>query len=160
MADIRGRIANRIQSRERQRQILDLRLMGATFEAIAKQLGISPQASHKAYRRALAAITAPSVEAEHAAQTERINRAEYLLNAEIEKLRGQQGASDQIARLSLVLWKWECRRSSLLGLDSPKAVQIIEDGRMPLDQVRAIMEEARSRLPPVEPEFLDLRNYL
>ena len=104
----------------------------------------------KIYKRALAAIVAPEASQERKAQTERCYREICLLNTQKEKLKEQKGTSDQIARLSLVHWKWECRLASLLGLDAPKEIKV-ETERMDISTVRAIMEAARARRPPEEP---------
>ena len=52
----------RQKAAERQRQVLQLRLRGLSFDAIGKQLGCSQQIAFKVYRKALRAIVHPAVE--------------------------------------------------------------------------------------------------
>jgi hypothetical protein len=50
--------AREVKSRERGKRILQLRLGGASFAAIGKQIGISEVGAWKGYKRALALIPA------------------------------------------------------------------------------------------------------
>src|SRR5579863_6828840 len=52
----------RQRAAERQRQVLQLRIRGLSFDAIGKQLGCSQQISFKVYRKALRAIVHPAVD--------------------------------------------------------------------------------------------------
>ena len=124
-----ARSEREVHAKERQRQVLQLRLSGPPYASIGKQLGISDVMAIKIYKRALNAIVEPEARQERKAQTQRIYREIYLLNTQKEKLKGQEGSADAIARLSLVHFKWECWLSSLLGLDAPKQL-VVEDGRM------------------------------
>jgi len=62
----------RQKAAERQRQVLQLRLRGLSFDAIGKQLGCSQQIAFKVYRKALRAIVHPAVEELRKLEAERI----------------------------------------------------------------------------------------
>ena len=57
---------------ERQRQVMQLRIHGLSFDAIGKQLGCSQQIAFKVYRKALRAIVHPAVEEMRKLEGERI----------------------------------------------------------------------------------------
>jgi hypothetical protein len=62
----------RQRAAERQRQVLQLRLRGLSFDAIGKQLGCSQQIAFKVYRKALRAIVHPAVDELRKLEAERI----------------------------------------------------------------------------------------
>src|SRR5580700_2718967 len=62
----------RQRAAERQRQVLQLRLRGLSFDAIGKQLGCSQQIAFKVYRKALRAIVHPAVGELRKLEAERI----------------------------------------------------------------------------------------
>ena len=64
------RTEREVRAKERQRQVLQLRLSGVAYATIGKQLGISDVMAIKVYKRALAAIVAPEASQERKAQTQ------------------------------------------------------------------------------------------
>jgi len=149
MADISGKAARELRARERQKQILQLRLSGATYAAIAKQLEVSEVAIIKGYRRALRAIPAPEVKLERVASLERIDGIRFTLNRKFKVLSNQETTPENalvIERIGMALLRCEARTAMLLGLDAPREakVAIEQDSRLTIETVREIMADARA----------------
>jgi hypothetical protein len=62
----------RQRAAERQRQVLQLKLRGLSFDSIGKQIGCSQQIAFKVYRKALRAIVHPAVDELRKLEAERI----------------------------------------------------------------------------------------
>ncbi len=134
----------RIEAKEKQRQALELRKAGATYDGIARQIGYkSKQAAEYAVKAALSRITDPI-----AAEVLKIDleRLDQWLLAMAPKLRLGDPFTVQIA-LNII-----ARRAKLLGLDSPikvdsKSEVEIKDKR---DLSGASEEDLKQALAEVE----------
>ncbi|MEM0953315.1 MAG: hypothetical protein AAGI24_04165 [Pseudomonadota bacterium] len=101
---------------DRRLQALEMRKMGMTYDAIAKQLEITPSAAHKAVRKALEQVQRLSDETAEelrAIELERLNRMQTGL--------WQKATSGSAQAVDKVLKIME-RRSKLLGLDAPTKI--------------------------------------
>lgn len=94
---------------EKERQTLELRRAGVSFDDIANRVGYNDRgAAHKAYKRALArTLQEPAAEIRELEQ-DRLDRLQVAVWA--KALRGDLGAVDRVLRI------FE-RRARLLGLD-------------------------------------------
>ncbi|MEN6341189.1 MAG: sigma factor-like helix-turn-helix DNA-binding protein [Methanospirillum sp.] len=99
-----------IEAAIRRRRALELRRQGWTYEAIAVELGVSPQAAHKAVSKALTALTA-----EPAADLRRLelDRLDALTRA-----AWSAAASGNLPAIDRILRVME-RRAKLAHLDEP-----------------------------------------
>lgn len=134
-----------IKAKERQRQALELRKAGATYDKIAGQLGYaSASGAHKAVSSALESLPRESAEALRQVQHEQINQAMIAIYPRVQK--GELAAIDRFIKL-------QQRQAELHGLDATKftvnanvdmaVVQIGGDTRSYIDKLR----EARGELP-------------
>jgi hypothetical protein len=104
---------NKLAIRERQRQALELRLAGDTFQSIADKLGYkSKHGSFRAVETALGEITREPAESVRAVELERLDAMlatlwPLMLKGDIQALAGCLKIGE--------------RRARLLGLDSPPA---------------------------------------
>jgi len=105
----------RIQAKERQRQALELRKAGATYEDIASKLRYaSATGAHKAVVRAMQAIIEEPAQEVRKIEIERLDR--MLLSVWGQVRDGNLGAIDRVLRIME-------RRARLLGLDAPTVAQ-------------------------------------
>lgn len=110
--------SGRLRAAQRRIQALELRKAGADYRSIGKALGISAQAAWRHVSIALAQMR--DVTAEQAAELRHVEflRLEEATKAVYVRVRnGDVAAIDRFVRLSE-------RRSALMGLDSPKGVQL------------------------------------
>ena len=113
----------RITAREKQRQALELRKAGATFEVIAKQLGYAGrQGAEKAVAAALRRITKKPAQELKKLDIERLDS--YLL-ALSKRIRSGDAFAINTALAVLA------RRAKLLGLDMPIEHKI--DGKIEVE---------------------------
>ena len=100
---------------ERERQVLQLRLEGWTFDAIAQRLGYkTPSGAHMAYKSALKrTLQQPADE---------IREAELARLDELQKIAWQQVLSGDLRAVDSVLRIMD-RRAKFLGLDSPHRIE-------------------------------------
>ena len=99
----------RILAKERQRQALELRLAGVTFDRIAETVGFrSPQAAYDSVKRAMAAIPRPAAEELRALDLERLDR--LLLTIWPRALGGDVNYIDRSLRIL-------SQRARLMGYD-------------------------------------------
>ena len=112
----------RIEAKERQRQALELRKAGVTFEQIAVSVGFrSKQAAHDSVRRALADIPKlPAMEL-RTLDAERLDALEFAVWR--TALAGDLGAIDRVLRILQ-------QRARLLGLEISVPTVIQVDGNV------------------------------
>jgi hypothetical protein len=101
---------------DRERQALDLRKAGASFDAIAKQLGYSdPSGAHRAVTRALDRIPNEAAASLRVVEAERLDR--LLLAVWKDALAGDLKAMDRALRIL-------DQRARLLGLNLPVKAEV------------------------------------
>lgn len=102
-----------IKAREREVQALALRLGGATYEQIGKNIGITTEGARKAVRRALDKTQAEVDDLAGQLRELERQRLEALIRAATpQAMRGHLGAIETVRKLSESLRK-------LQGLDAP-----------------------------------------
>jgi len=106
----------KITAVERREKAIELRKAGATYQSIADNLGVTPQAAHKMVMKVLGDLAEKSQEnAEHVRSIE-LQRLDKLFFAMYQQaVKGSQGAVDRCLRIM-------DRRAKYLGLDAPKEV--------------------------------------
>ncbi len=149
MANIAGKAAKRLRARERERTILNVRLTGdrrnlrsdrevawrfecRCVQRLQARSGRSPGTRGRGGTKSLSGT--------HRGAGVYPQREDRRTEGEGSKREN----CDTIAHLSLAVWRWEQRRAALLGLDAPRKIEIEDDGRLPLETERAILEAARS----------------
>jgi len=106
---------NNPETIDKERQVLELRRSGSTFDSIARTLGYAgPQGAHEAFKRALRRTLQQP--------------ADEIRQMEIDRLDRLQRATWQTAltgnpKAILVILKIMDRRAKLLGLDAPQRLQ-------------------------------------
>lgn len=140
---------------EKERQVLELRRAGVTFDEIATRVGYADRgAAHKAYKRALArTLQQPAAEIREL-EADRLDR--LLVAVWARALRGDLAAVDRVIRLME-------RRSRLLGLDHADGIaerQIeLEEGKAQL-VVQAFLAALGAINPVPADRDLALRTFL
>jgi chemotaxis protein histidine kinase CheA len=107
----------RLKAAERQREALQLRAAGRTFEDIAKELGYrGPSGAYRAVQAGLKKTLQEPADELRRVECERLDR---LMEALWERaiVRGNVAAVDRVLRIME-------RRSRLLGLDAPSRLQL------------------------------------
>jgi hypothetical protein len=100
---------------EKERKVLELRLMGVTFDVIAQQVGYaSPGSAHNAYKRALLRTLREPAQELRELEVARLDK--LLSSIWTEALRGEIPA----IQTSIKIME---RRAKLLGLDVPVKIQ-------------------------------------
>lgn len=100
---------------EKEKKVLELRLMGVTFDVIAQQVGYaSPGSAHNAYKRALLRTLREPAEELRELEVARLDR--LLSGIWTKALRGEVSAVQAALKIME-------RRSKLLGLDAPQKIQ-------------------------------------
>ena len=107
-----------VEARLKAQQAVQLRVLGFTHEAIAKEVGYStPSASYKAVMRELNATARDHSESNEALRTLELKRLDqWLQSITTQAVRGDLSAVNTAVRIS------ESRRN-LLGLDAPKQLE-------------------------------------
>jgi transposase-like protein len=142
----------RIMARQHEADGLALRKSGATYEAIARDLGVSVQSAHRAVKRALERLNGEIAESVTDVRRMELERLDAMLGALCPKAaRGNLTAVDRVLHIME-------RRAKLLGLDTPStgaenyavgvAVQVNLTDAL-ASQVQAIPETLRA-------EFTDI----
>ena len=128
-----------IDTAERTKRVVELRLAGATFQQIADRVGYSQaSAAYKCWQRAMADIPASSKEL---ARSLELARLDAMLTAVWPAcLRGQLGAIDRALNIGR-------RRARLLGLDAPVRV----DGSLS-DSLSAEVERLALTMAQLDPD--------
>lgn len=108
----------KVEIAERRKRVLDLRLAGVTYRAIAKAEGVSHATIVSDVQAALADIPRHSADELRQVETERLDQLQRAVWG--DALKGHLGAVDKALRIV-------DRRARLLGLDAPQQVQISGD---------------------------------
>lgn len=115
--------ASRLQAAAREREVLALRMAGATYVQIAEKLGITPSGAYRVAARVLERLKAEANEqAEELRQVEADRLDALQLAVWPLATRGNLGAVDRVLRIM-------ARRADLLGLDAPARAPVDEDGK-------------------------------
>lgn len=134
-----------------QKQAVDLRIKGLSFEKIGEAIGLTSSGAFRAYKRALEKANAEIVEtasdfrdielARLDRMTEVLMKSLKVLEEEIERdgnvQRGRKGLLDTMNQLL----KIQERRSRLLGLDAASKFEIAGKDGQPI-----MIEDARAKL--------------
>jgi len=122
--------ARRLKAREREKEALRLRLAGKTYAEIGEALGVTEQGAHKIIMRVLKRLNEKIVEDGMAVRRIEVERLDALLRVVWPKAQdGDLAAVDRILRISK-------RRSELLGLDAPMAVDLTSGGKaVPVERI-------------------------
>ncbi len=105
-----------ILAKQRQQDALRLRQTGATFEDIGKTLEITPQAAHKAVKRALANLNKTiMLEADQTRALELVRLDRLTMALWSSAIAGGFGAIDRLIKIME-------RRAKLIGLDIPTGI--------------------------------------
>ena len=116
--------ARRIESKEKQRKALELRLAGATLDEIARVLGFAdPSGADKSIRRAMKDTIQEPADAVRQLELGRMDKA--LKNIWPHVLTGNFGAVDRLIKI-------QERRARLLGLDAPARSELSGPNGAPL----------------------------
>jgi len=100
-------------AKQREKDALELRTRGFTYEAIGEALGMSLSGAADAVRRALQALKSETAEKAEEVRDLELRRLDKMLRiAEAAADQGELGAIDRILRI-------QERRSKYLGLDAP-----------------------------------------
>jgi hypothetical protein len=100
---------------DKERRVLEMRLAGITFDAIAKNVGYaSPGSAYNAYKRALVRTLQEPAEEIREAEVARLDR--LMAGVWTAALRGEVRSVEAVLRIM-------DRRAKLLGLDQPTRVQ-------------------------------------
>lgn len=132
----------------REQQVLQLRRFGATFEAIAKQLGYANEGgAYKAYQRACLSIIRDDVEDLRQLEIDRLDFALVKIMPKVSE--GQLNAIDRMLRIME-------RRARLLGLDAPVKAEL-EVNFDDADTIDAEVARLERLLDSGKPSALDTR---
>jgi hypothetical protein len=129
-----------IEARLRAQQAIELRLAGATYRTIAKQLNYTnPGAAFRAVCNAMAAITADSAEQLRAMEAERLDAMQLGLWQKAR--RGDVQAIDRVVRIME-------RRAKLFRLDPPEQKELSGPGGSPIaiEDARLMLADRFARL--------------
>ena len=127
----------RLTAAERQRQALELRKAGVTFETIATQLGYRNRSG--AYKAVMSALRRTLQEPADEVRRLELERLDALLLALWSQARqGHQGAIDRCLKIAE-------RRAKLLGLDAPAQI----DAAVALFDLEGWQQERERRLSEV-----------
>jgi hypothetical protein len=100
-------------AKQRERDALDLRTRGYTYERIAEALGISTSGAADSVKRALQALKAETAEKAEEVRDLELRRLDRMLEiAQTAADQGELSAIDRVLRI-------QERRSKYLGLDAP-----------------------------------------
>jgi hypothetical protein len=111
----------RVAAADKQRQALELRRAGATYDAIAQQLGYThASAAKKAVERALMRTLQEPADDVRRLEVDRLDR----LMLPWWRLATQAGPDQKATEVVL---KIMARRAKYLGLDGPKAMTLLDD---------------------------------
>lgn len=122
--------ARRLKAAETRRQVVELRMEGATYALIGARLGISQTAAHRHCERAMAEARAEIAAAAEELRSLQYSRLERLLQAVWNSaIEGNHPAIDRALRILE-------REAKLLGLDAPaKVAPTTPEGSDPYDSM-------------------------
>lgn len=127
-----GKLDRLIKTRERQRQALELRKAGASYDQIARQLGYSNESgAYKAIQTVLQATVQEPSDEMRTLELKRLDQ--MLIGLWPDAQRGHQGAVDRALKIME-------RRAAYLGLDAPKRSELSgpDGGPIEVDQVNVV----------------------
>ena len=105
-----------IEVREKDRQALELRKAGASYEVIAKQLGYADSSgAYKSIQRSMKSIIAEPTEELRTVEYERLNQMLLILWERVQQ--GELGAIDRALSIMDGI-------SKMYGLDSPRKTEV------------------------------------
>lgn len=110
---------------DRERQVLELRRTGATWDAIAQVVGYaSPASAYKAYQRAMTRTLQQPADELREAEIDRLDRLMRAYWQEAIGSRDERGVvtAGNIRAADFILRVID-RRAKLLGLDAPQKIQ-------------------------------------
>lgn len=147
---------NRLQAAERQRQALEHRKAGATYEQIAQQLGYAnPSAAQKAILSALHKTLrepAEDVRALEVARLDRLLLGQWKAAIGAAEKPGDPAAVDRVLKIMV-------RRAKLLGLDAPVRVNVRRVVGEIADQLGLSHDETREAISEIERMLEDARSH-
>lgn len=117
--------ARKVAANEKQRQALELRKAGATYEEIARTVGYSgPQGAHKAVMSALQKTLQEPADELRTLELDRLDKMQMSLWK--AAIGGNQGAIDRVLKIME-------RRAKLLGIEAPQKIEVEQDIAIVLD---------------------------
>lgn len=128
--------------RKLQREILEMRTAGMSFDAIGRALGKSHTYCYKLYEHALNAIISPQVEALRKQEGERLDTMLIPCMAQIMQARDAAIAGikyelpENAIKLAVSI---SDRRSKLFGLDAPNKISLNHQAKDPSDMLAGLM---------------------
>lgn len=138
---------------EKYRKVVELRMAGLTFDAIAKETGyIDRTGAKRAYDSALNRWAVESVEQQRIIQSERLDRLFF-------EAFGQAVRGGDLAAIDRCL-KIEKRRAELWGLDAPKQHEIAGPEGGPLLMRTDIGELLLRKLAQLQTDHVDTAEVL
>jgi len=125
---VRGRAARGLEMR---RKVLDLRVMGVTFETIGRQLGVSRQVAHRHYQRAMLAAQGDAVDL--AAETAELTRRR------LDALVSAHWVNKGKARSAEVIIRTEALRMRLEGTEAPTRLEHTGKDGKPIEVAHSVL---------------------
>ena len=136
----------RVKATEKQRQALELRKAGASYDEIARKIGYrSKSGAYKAVTSALNKMLKEPAEELRTLEMARLDR--LLVGVWGAAVQGNQGAIDRVLRILE-------RRAKLLGLDAPQRRELSGPGGGPIEVGNMTDDERIARIV----ELLDERS--
>lgn len=133
-----------VDRRHRQAQALALRQSGASYRAIAKELGVDASTAYRDVDAALKEVTQEPAQTVLAMELARLDDMQLALRS--KALKGDDKAITTSIRLM-------DRRAKYLGLDNAAAPDVSEEAKAALDALMgAIIASAPTPDAPAEPE--------
>ncbi len=128
----------RANAAERRRKAVALRIAGATYEQIGRELGITSQAAWKHVTIALTAIrqkTAEDADVLRVTELARLDAAQASIWPRV--VQGDNQAIDRFLRISK-------RRGEITGIDAPAKTDLTSGGK-PLENIVRVIEHDDSK---------------
>lgn len=133
----------RLKARQTKRDALELKMSGATYAAIAEQLGITRSSAHKAVQTAMREMIAEPAEEVRRMEITRLDRMAVPFWLVVIA----QGSTLIERRLAVeTLLKIMDRRARLLGLDAPIKIDYTRELEASLDDTDLTDDERRDAL--------------
>ena len=136
--------AKRLYALERERRCLELRLAGATFEDIARQLNMRAMMNaYQLYRRALKRIPQRAAHEARVAILERLNRMRLNVWPRLKN-----ATNDELPALMAAALRIEALEASLLGLNAPQKLDMVQVQDIDEQGRRQRQQEVTTRCGP------------
>ncbi len=123
--------SRRARGAEMRRKVLDLRVMGVTFETIGRQLGFSRQVAHRHYQRAMLEAQGDAVDL--AAETAELTRRR------LDALVSAHWVNKGHARSAEVIIRTEALRMRLEGTEAPTRLEHTGKDGQPIEVTHPAM---------------------